>query len=101
MIIRLNESDIKNIKMYLGKSKPSTNDLFKIMLYRFVLLQDGSYEGTSLGSFTSTSVKFNKASITINVLDENGQPRNRPFGTINLFEGKLYIQTGKGSFNDY
>lgn len=45
MIIRLNESDIKNIKMYLGKSKPSTNDLFKIMLYRFVLLQDWSFEG--------------------------------------------------------
>ncbi|MCR4939415.1 MAG: pyridoxamine 5'-phosphate oxidase family protein [Treponemataceae bacterium] len=27
--------------------------------------------------------------------DEGGQPRVRPFGTINLFEGKLYIQTGK------
>ncbi|MCR5607062.1 MAG: pyridoxamine 5'-phosphate oxidase family protein [Treponema sp.] len=26
---------------------------------------------------------------------EDGQARNRPFGTINLFEGKLYIQTGK------
>ena len=26
---------------------------------------------------------------------ENDQPRNRPFGTINIFEGKLYIQTGK------
>ena len=26
---------------------------------------------------------------------EDGQPRNRPFGTINIFEGKLYIQTGK------
>ena len=26
---------------------------------------------------------------------ENNQPRNRPFGTINLFDGKLYIQTGK------
>ncbi len=26
---------------------------------------------------------------------EDGQPKNRPFGTINLFEGKLYIQTGK------
>ena len=26
---------------------------------------------------------------------EDGQPMNRPFGTINLFEGKLYIQTGK------
>ena len=26
---------------------------------------------------------------------EGDQPRNRPFGTINIFEGKLYIQTGK------
>lgn len=26
---------------------------------------------------------------------ENGQPRVRPFGTINIFNGKLYIQTGK------
>lgn len=25
---------------------------------------------------------------------ENDQPRVRPFGTVNLFEGKLYIQTG-------
>lgn len=27
--------------------------------------------------------------------EENGQPRVRPFGTVNLFEGKLYLQTGK------
>ena len=26
---------------------------------------------------------------------EDGQPRNRPFGTVNIFDGKLYIQTGK------
>jgi uncharacterized pyridoxamine 5'-phosphate oxidase family protein len=26
---------------------------------------------------------------------DNNQPKVRPFGTINLFEGKLYIQTGK------
>ena len=26
---------------------------------------------------------------------EGDQPRVRPFGTILLFEGKLYIQTGK------
>lgn len=26
---------------------------------------------------------------------DGGQPRVRPFGTVNLFEGKLYIQTGK------
>ncbi len=28
-------------------------------------------------------------------VDEGGQPRVRPFGTIDLFEGGLYIQTGK------
>lgn len=26
---------------------------------------------------------------------DGDQPRVRPFGTMNLFEGKLYIQTGK------
>ncbi|SFB06756.1 Uncharacterized protein, pyridoxamine 5'-phosphate oxidase (PNPOx-like) family [Acetitomaculum ruminis DSM 5522] len=26
---------------------------------------------------------------------EGDQPRVRPFGTINVFDGKLYIQTGK------
>lgn len=26
---------------------------------------------------------------------EKDQPRVRPFGTVDLFEGKLYIQTGK------
>ena len=26
---------------------------------------------------------------------QDGQPRVRPFGTINIYEGKLYIQTGK------
>ena len=26
---------------------------------------------------------------------EDNKPRVRPFGTINLFEDKLYIQTGK------
>ena len=27
--------------------------------------------------------------------DEDGQPRVRPFGTAHVFDGKLYIQTGK------
>ena len=27
--------------------------------------------------------------------DDNGQPRVRPFGTVDIFEGKLYIQTGR------
>ena len=28
-------------------------------------------------------------------VEADGQPRVRPFGTIDLFEDKLYIQTGK------
>ncbi|MBQ8505855.1 MAG: pyridoxamine 5'-phosphate oxidase family protein [Clostridia bacterium] len=27
---------------------------------------------------------------------DGDQPRVRPFGTVDIFEGKLYIQTGKG-----
>ena len=27
---------------------------------------------------------------------DGDQPRVRPFGTIDIFEDKLYIQTGKG-----
>ena len=27
---------------------------------------------------------------------EGDQPRVRPFGTVNIFEGRLYIQTGTG-----
>lgn len=27
--------------------------------------------------------------------NENGQPRVRPFGTVNLYKDRLYIQTGK------
>ena len=28
---------------------------------------------------------------------DGDQPRVRPFGTVHIFEGKLYIQTGKVS----
>ena len=28
--------------------------------------------------------------------EEGNQPRVRPFGTVHLFEGRLYLQTGKG-----
>ena len=40
--------------------------------------------------------KFLKEAQTYYLATVDGdQPRVRPFGTINLFEGKLYIQTGK------
>ena len=39
---------------------------------------------------------FLKASRTYYLATVEGdQPRVRPFGTVDLFEGKLYIQTGK------
>ncbi|NTV89533.1 MAG: NimC/NimA family protein [Clostridiales bacterium] len=36
-----------------------------------------------------------KAGIYYLATIDNDQPRIRPFGTVNVFEGKLYIQTGK------
>ncbi len=36
-----------------------------------------------------------KAEVYFLATVEGDQPRVRPFGTINEFEGKLYIQTGK------
>ena len=41
-------------------------------------------------------VKFLKdAEIYYLATTEGDQPRVRPFGTAHIFEGKLYIQTGK------
>ena len=40
--------------------------------------------------------EFLKACGTFYIATEDGdQPRVRPFGVVNIFEGKLYIQTGK------
>ncbi|MBQ8537714.1 MAG: pyridoxamine 5'-phosphate oxidase family protein [Clostridia bacterium] len=36
-----------------------------------------------------------KANVYYLATVEGDQPRVRPFGTVDLFEGKLYIQTGK------
>lgn len=38
---------------------------------------------------------LNEAGTYYLATDDNGQPRVRPFGTILLYGGKLYIQTGK------
>ncbi len=35
-----------------------------------------------------------QASVYYLATEEGNQPRVRPFGTVNLFEGRLYIQTG-------
>lgn len=41
-------------------------------------------------------VKFLKEAGTYYLATVDGdQPRVRPFGTVNIFEGKVYIQTGK------
>ncbi len=42
------------------------------------------------------TAKFLKDAETYYLATVDGdQPRVRPFGTVNIFEGKLYIQTGK------
>lgn len=42
------------------------------------------------------AVKFLKDAETYYLATVEGdQPRVRPFGTVNIFEGKVYIQTGK------
>ena len=42
------------------------------------------------------TAKFLKEAGTYFLATADGdQPRVRPFGTVNVFEGKLYIQTGK------
>jgi uncharacterized pyridoxamine 5'-phosphate oxidase family protein len=38
---------------------------------------------------------FKKCGVYYLATVEDSQPRVRPFGTVNVFEGKLYIQTGK------
>lgn len=38
---------------------------------------------------------FKEAGVYYLATVEGDQPRVRPFGTIHIFEGKLYIQTGK------
>ena len=38
---------------------------------------------------------LNEAGTYYLATDDNGQPRVRPFGTVLLYGGKLYIQTGK------
>ena len=41
-------------------------------------------------------VKFlEKAGVYYLATDNEGEPEVRPFGTVNVFNGKLYIQTGK------
>ena len=37
---------------------------------------------------------FKEAGVYYLATVEGDQPRVRPFGTIHIFEGKLYIQTG-------
>lgn len=40
-------------------------------------------------------LKHESPTYMLATVDEDGNPRVRPFGTADLFEGKLYIQTGK------
>lgn len=42
-----------------------------------------------------TFLKETAPTYYVATVDEEGNPRVRPFGTVDIFEGKLYIQTGK------
>ena len=47
-------------------------------------------------------IQFLKAADTYYLATVEGdQPRVRPFGTAHMFEGKLYIQTGKVKDDSY
>ena len=39
-------------------------------------------------------LKANKSLYFLATVDESGKPHVRPFGTIDLYNGRLYIQTG-------
>lgn len=64
--------------------------------------QDGKSTSPSAPEYQSVNQEgqqkvydFLKATKTYYLATEDGdQPRVRPFGTVNIFEGKLYIQTG-------
>lgn len=38
---------------------------------------------------------YKEAGVYYLATDDDGQPRVRPFGTVDVYEGRFYIQTGK------
>ena len=54
------------------------------------------YQSSNIAAMQKTYdfIKQNCHSTYFIATADNDQPRVRPFGTINIFEGKLYIQTG-------
>ena len=53
------------------------------------------YKCFNCGTYMSVHDFLKKAGVFYLATVEGDQPRVRPFGTVNAFEGKLYIQTGK------
>ena len=73
---------------YLNKNKKYI-EKFIILFYNIKKEQNG-------GIFTEKVLQFLKEAGTYYLATVEGdQPRVRPFGTAHIFEGRLYIQTGK------
>jgi len=73
------------VKTYQGKKMP--HDIY--------ILENKKEERAMQEAMQEVLDFLKKANTYYLATVEGDQPRNRPFGTINLFEGKLYIQTGK------
>ena len=52
-------------------------------------MDSGGYDMQRVVDFLKNAETYYLATV------DGDQPRVRPFGTVNVFEGKLYIQTGK------
>ena len=58
-------------------------------------MDEKNVQNTDRNGIEKVYAFLNEAGTYYLATDENGQPRVRPFGTILLYNGKLYIQTGK------
>lgn len=61
----------------------------------FTIIKSGNTKKGTVIFMQSVYEFLKKADTYYLATVEGDQPRVRPFGTINIFDGKLYIQTGK------
>ena len=71
----------------------NTEELFKI--YKHVIDCQTEYGRNGGRGMERVYAFLKEAGVYYLATEENGQPRVRPFGTVLIYEGKLYIQTGK------
>ncbi|MCQ2209488.1 MAG: pyridoxamine 5'-phosphate oxidase family protein [Paludibacteraceae bacterium] len=58
------------------------------------IIDPTKYQTNNMENIQKVHDFIKKCGVYYLATDDNGQPRVRPFGTIHIFEGKLYIQTG-------